>query len=153
MWRLARVTGVSMLPTYRPQDTVLLRPVGPAGPSRGDVAVLRRGAMRLVKRVVGLGGDRVEMEAGRLFVNGVPVDGRTRVPGPATWVWDVPADRCFVVGDNAAASEDSRTWDEPFVPTQDVDAVVLARLPGLRRRTTRVTRRRRPAAARRAGRS
>lgn len=148
---LARVTGISMLPTYRPQDVLVLGPVGRAGPSRGDVAVIRRGGMRVVKRVVGLAGDRVEMEAGRLFVNGVGVDGRPRAPGAGTWAWDVPSDRCFVAGDNAAASDDSRTWDDPFVPTDAVDGVVLGRLPARRRR--RITGRRRPAGVGRGGRS
>lgn len=151
MRRLARVTGVSMLPTYRPKDVLVLRPVGRGGPSHGDVAVIRCGAMRVVKRVVGLAGDRVEMEAGRLFVNGVGVDARARVPGASTWVWDVPAGRCFVAGDNAAASDDSRTWHDPFVPTDAVEAVVLGRLPALPRR--RITGRRRSAAAGRVGRS
>ena len=32
--------------------------------------------LRMVKRVVGLAGDLVELEAGRLFVNGQSVDGR-----------------------------------------------------------------------------
>lgn len=83
MKRLVRVVGESMAPTYRSSDLLLTRPVGPAGARarRGDVVVFRLDELRMIKRVVGLPGDLVELEAGRLFVNGDPVDGRPRVPG------------------------------------------------------------------------
>src|SRR5674476_1203034 len=86
MKRLVRVVGESMAPTYRSSDLLLTRPVGRAGArlQRGDVVVFRHGELRMIKRVVGLPGDLVELEAGRLFVNGEPVDGRPgcRAPTP-----------------------------------------------------------------------
>jgi signal peptidase I len=47
-----------------------------ADPGRGDVVVLISPAdgMRLVKRVVGIPGDRVEMRGHRLHVNGIPAE-------------------------------------------------------------------------------
>src|SRR5665648_1193569 len=86
MNRLVRVAGESMAPTYRSSDLLLTRPAGRAGvrARRGDVVVFRHGEVRMIKRVVGLPGDLVELEAGRLFVNGEPVDGRPRVRGAYT---------------------------------------------------------------------
>ncbi len=45
-----------------------------SGPRRGDVVILFSPAddVRLVKRVVGVSGDRIEMRNNRLFVNGEP---------------------------------------------------------------------------------
>ncbi|WP_329677611.1 signal peptidase I [Cellulomonas sp.] len=146
--RLVRVAGDSMAPTYRSSDLLLTRPAGRAGARvrRGDVVVFRRGELRMIKRVVGVPGDLVELEAGRLFVNGNPVDGRPRVRGAFTQTWRVPRSSCFMAGDNAAASDDSRVWDEPFVRLQSLDAVVTRRL-WAGRGTGRLSPRRRAAAA------
>jgi signal peptidase I len=136
-----------MAPTYRASDLLLTRAVGRAGTPvrRGDVVVLRHGGLRILKRVVGLPRDRVELEAGRLFVNGEPVDGRPRVRGAVTQEWRVPGSSCFVVGDNGAGSDDSRVWDEPFVRVESLDAVVTRRV--WRRRRGRLRSRRRAGAA------
>lgn len=130
MTRLVRVAGESMAPTCRPSDLLLTRPVGRGGVHRGDVVVFRLGTLRMIKRVVGMPGDLVELEAGRLFVNGDPADGRSRVKGAYTQTWRVPRAGCFVAGDNPAVSDDSRVWDEPFVPFESVEAVVTRRLVG-----------------------
>ncbi len=130
MYRLVRVAGESMTPTYRSSDLLLTRPVGRARVRRGDVVVFRRGELPMIKRVVGLPGDLVELEAGRLFVNGEAVDGRARVPGAYTQTWRVPAASYFIAGDNPAVSDDSRVWDKPFVPRENVAGVVMRRLRG-----------------------
>lgn len=135
MKRLVRAVGESMAPTYRSSDLLLTRPVGPAGgrARRGDVVVFRHGELRMIKRVVGLPGDLVEMEAGRLFVNSDPVDRRPRVPGAYVQTWRVPRASYFMAGDNPAVSDDSRVWDEPFVPVETLETVVSRRLVWPRR--------------------
>ncbi len=132
MLSLARVSGLSMAPTLRPADVLLTVRAGRAAPLRGDVVVVRRSGGLVVKRVVALAGDIVELEAGRLFVDGRSVDGRPRVRGALTQRWQVPPGQVFLAGDNAAASDDSRVWPDPFVPLADVEARVVARLPPLR---------------------
>lgn len=144
MYRLVRVSGESMSPTYRPSDLLLATPPGHAGVRRGDVVVFRHGGLRMIKRAVGVAGDVVELEAGRLFVNGEPVDGRPRLAGAYTQTWGVPRASLFVAGDHPAVSDDSRVWTEPFVAVEAIEAVVVPWLRG--RRHARFSARR-PAAA------
>lgn len=107
-------------------DIALTRP-RPRRVQREQIVLVARPAHpRLVKRVAGVGGDRVEMEAGRLRVNGVAVDGCDRIPGPTVVRWTVPPGRYFVVGDNSAASDDSRSWPDPFVRHDEIAGVVLS---------------------------
>lgn len=147
MKRLVRVAGNSMAPTYRSSDLLVTLPVGRAVAPvrRGDVVVFHHDGLRMIKRVVGLPGDLVELEAGRLVANGESVDGRPRVRGAFTQTWRVPGANYFMAGDNPAVSDDSRVWDEPFVPVEDLEAVVTRRL--VRPRLPRGLTPRRPAAA------
>lgn len=94
-----------------------------------------------VKRVIGLPGDRIEIDTGsnQVRVNGTPLDipnarqndggsfrvgdgifsakdeGRTMVLSSP-----VPAGKLFVLGDNRGDSCDSHQWSDPFVPRGNV---------------------------------
>lgn len=143
MTRLARVVGESMAPTYRPSDLLLTRPAGRVGApaARGDAVVFRHGGHRMIKRVVGLPGDLVALEAGRLSINGVALAGGRAVRGAFTQSWSVPAFSYFMAGDDPETSDDSRVWENPFVAFGSVEAVVVRRLPWNRRaRTLRLRR-------------
>ena len=78
-WFPVRVEGTSMLPTLRPRDLLAVRPLRPGEPRVGQLVVVRREEIEIVKRVSATGGQ-----------------------GPA-------ADEIWLTGDNAAASTDSRT--------------------------------------------
>jgi len=58
------------------------------GPQRGDVAVFELGRTTYVKRVIGLPGDRIQIEKGQLILNGKAVD---RSPASDQPIGDEPA--------------------------------------------------------------
>ncbi len=86
------------------------------------LGVVPANARDFVKRVIGLPGDVITIEDGRVFVNDVPIDEPyvvyedTKTQGP----YEVPEGKLFFLGDNRPNSSDSR-YTLGYV---DMDAVV-----------------------------
>lgn len=101
-----------------------------SSPKRGDIVVLlappgNRTDDDLIKRVVAVGGDTVELRDGHLVVNGEPVP-RERVPGPCTYMdrqdpgeWRQQACVDFV---EKLDGHVFHTHCTPYLPCQDVEA-------------------------------
>jgi signal peptidase I len=78
-------------------------------PARGDIIIFYdpvTGRL-LVKRVLGLPGDRIDVHGGYLCINGKPL---TPQPLAGQEPMTVPAGRVFVMGDNRPHSRDSRSF-------------------------------------------
>jgi signal peptidase I len=132
-----QVEQSSMVPTVLEGEYVLIDKVSPRfnDYQRGDIVVFNpphgfsQGNVPFIKRVIGLPGDTVRLENGRVFVtprggsahqlnerdylnqdiNGNPEPTLPRdVSGTSQWT--VPAGTYFVMGDNRSVSEDSRTF-------------------------------------------
>jgi signal peptidase I len=104
--RPIRVEGPSMLPTYRSGQIHLLNRLAYRfhEPQRGDVVVVMYTGEHVVllKRIVGLPGEKVDFEGGRLVVNGRMVE-EPYVRNPCDWEMppiEVGYDEVYVVGDN-----------------------------------------------------
>lgn len=101
-----RAVGPSMLPTYHEGQWLLVNRLAYrlGTPGRGDVVAIRLagGRAALVKRIVGLPGERVRIDYGTVVVDGQPLDEpyvRNRQP------WNVAEvvladDEYYVIGDN-----------------------------------------------------
>lgn len=121
-----------MHPTLDDGQLVLTRPRG-WSVDVGDIVVFTTGRRkRYVKRLAAGPGDLVELEAGRLYVNQRSYDAKPRTAGAKVQTWRVPDGHFFAVGDNMRHSDDSRVWQEPFVPLSSISGVVIRwRRPGL----------------------
>ncbi|HEX2074124.1 MAG TPA: signal peptidase I, partial [Geodermatophilus sp.] len=129
--QVMRVDSGSMAPTIEAGDLLLVdHRQGPV--HRGDVVAVENpaGGGLLVKRVVGVGGDRVGIEDGVLVVNGTPVCEPAIDPtlidgvyfGPVT----VPPGELFLLSDHRDRSIDSRTFGT--VPASELVGFVRSRL-------------------------
>jgi signal peptidase I len=119
--RLARlepvlVRGDSMRPTLRPGQRLAVGPLD-RPPRRGDLVVVRRapGGFEVVKRVVGLPGERLRLAGGRLLVDGVevaePYLAEPQLAGPGGDLELRLGDgQYLVLGDHRAASTDGRDF-------------------------------------------
>jgi signal peptidase I len=112
-----RVYGQSMQPNLHTNERLVVEKMSYRfhGPRRGDVVVLHDpsgGSELLIKRVVGLPGERVTIADGQVFIDGVALeeaylDQETQGNGRS---WLVPPLQIFVMGDNRQASRDSRSF-------------------------------------------
>lgn len=125
-----RVDGFSMRPTLQDGEFVLVNRIAywKASPQRGDIVVFRypfHPEEDYIKRVIGLPGDEVVIENGRVIVNGIPLE-EPYIAAPPRYsgVWTVPEDSLFVLGDNRNDSSDSHTWG--FVPMENLVGKAIA---------------------------
>ncbi len=107
-------------------------------PERGDVIVFRSELLDdegnekcLIKRVIGLPGDVVEIKSGYVYVNGEEIDEpyvkEQGISGEMDAV-TVPENELFVMGDNRGVSEDSRSARVGTISEDTIVGKVFVRL-------------------------
>ncbi len=118
-FQVVRVEGNSMLPTLSPGDVLLVdlrgNPRDSARPGE-EIYVLggedvQHGGEPAIKRLVGVPGDKLEVDQGTLIVNGTPARQTALVwPGVLWGGVALDADEYFFLGDNPQDSRDSREF-------------------------------------------
>lgn len=120
-----RVESISMQPTLNPGDFVAVNKLSYQLSTihRGDIIVFRfppaPDQEPYIKRVIGLPGEKIRIDNGKVFVNGALVrenyiTEKTMQGGN----WQIPEDAVFVMGDNRNNSSDSRVWG--MVPLKNI---------------------------------
>lgn len=141
-----KIPSGSMIPTLRVGDYILVlkfwyglripfvdEPVVTWNtPSRGDVVVFTRpddpatpneddSAIHIIKRVVGLPGETLEVRGAQVLINGQPLEesyARWANGGGFDGDWgpqQIPLGHIVLLGDNRDHSKDSRFWTVPFL--------------------------------------
>jgi len=112
-----RVFGQSMEPNLHTDQRLVIEKVSYKlhAPQRGDVVVLKvrpEADELLIKRIIALPGETVEIKSGQVFVDGQSLD-EPYLSQPTRGHYGpllVPPMRVFVLGDNRGASNDSRSF-------------------------------------------
>ncbi len=110
-----RIEQVSMEPNLHEGEYVIVDKVsyGLRDPQRGEIVVLKRANQPdLIKRVIGLPDETLEVRDGQVFINDAPLN-EPYIQGPINQTMppqQVEASHYFVMGDNRNNSSDSRSF-------------------------------------------
>lgn len=149
-----KIPSGSMIPTLRIGDHILVSKLSYgirlpfmtsmvyqyAEPKRGDIVVFTRpddpatpdeddSSINIIKRVIGLPGEEVEIVGTKVIVNGRPIDEPYAVwdeGGVKSWGPEkIPAGHVLLMGDNRDHSKDSRYWTNPFLDIKRIKGRAL----------------------------
>ena len=97
-------------------------------PTTGDIVVFfsEEHQKLLVKRVIGIAGDTIELKDGKVYINGnlvveAYIQGETWSASGNDQTFVVPEGKLFVMGDNRENSADSRYFKDTFVSVDSVE--------------------------------
>lgn len=135
LFRVVTVDGQSMVPTLQDGDRLILTDVTTRY-KRGEIVVISRpNDDPLVKRVIAVGGDTIDLRDGHVYLNGELLeepylDQETYdiSTGPPDFPLTVPKGKVFVMGDNRGNSLDSRFYEVGFIDVHQILGKVVVHL-------------------------
>lgn len=133
------VDGSSMEPALQNGDNLIVEKISylAGDPDRFDIIVFKQNENTCyIKRVVGLPGERIQIQNGKTYVNGKPIydafgDGDMDDGGIASKEITLGQDEYFVLGDNRDGSEDSRSEKVGPVKAEQIEGRAWFRITPL----------------------
>lgn len=122
--RVVGVDGDSMLPTLHDNDRLILTYNEDKYDPNDIVVIDRYTDAPLIKRVIAVAGDTIEIINTTVYINGQPLQEPyiqgTTLPRDFKGKLLIPPDYVFVMGDNRTDSHDSRSEDIGLVSVKDI---------------------------------
>jgi signal peptidase I len=121
----------SMEPTLQVYDRIIVDKISyqVSQPQRGEILIfyppaspfIEDNSKAYIKRLIGLPGDQIRIQAGQVFVNDIAI-AEPYIAEPADYTFKgtvtVPPNSYWVMGDNRNNSNDSHVWG--FLPRQNI---------------------------------
>ena len=128
-----RIPSGSMIPTINKGDHLIVNliPSYYRVPKRGEIVVFEQNGKNLIKRVIGIPGDVIDLQEGKVYINGNELDEiayirtfnstREYVGSSIKFPYTVPDGYYFMMGDNREGSADSRIFGA--IPQEKIRAI------------------------------
>lgn len=130
------ISGDSMEPTFSHENLIMFESLTYIleEPVRSDIVVFYgtdEYQKIFVKRIIGMPGESVVIRESRIYIDDELLDepylvksyedsGRFNFREFDGVTYEVPEGKYFMLGDNRKNSFDSRTWNDPFVPRENL---------------------------------
>ncbi|MBE6048481.1 MAG: signal peptidase I [Clostridium sp.] len=120
------IPSASMVPTLNEGDHLFVtRVYNLHNLKRGDIIVFDSDELNdvLIKRLIGLPGDKIKIVSGKVYVNGEELkEDYVKNGDNVSGEYEVPEGKYFFLGDNRAVSYDSRKWINHYIDGSDIKA-------------------------------
>ena len=122
----------SMIPTLNEGDQLFVtRVYNLDNLKRGDILVFDSDELNdvLIKRIIGLPGDKISIVNGTVYVNGEELkEDYVKNSDNLSGEFEVPEGKYFFLGDNRQISYDARRWKNPYIDGSDIRAKAQIRV-------------------------
>lgn len=124
------ISGESMLPTLKNENVCLMKKWGVSNIKRYDIVIAKTDKKHVVKRVVGMPNDTVQIKDNTVYINGKRIideyDFPTAYSGIAEHGITIKEGEYFLLGDNRNNSIDSREFG--VVKSSDITGIVITKI-------------------------
>jgi signal peptidase I len=127
------IPSESMAPTINKEDRLFVsRLHDQESIKRGDILVFysEEYQKQLIKRVIGLPGDKIDISKGTVKINGETIEEDYVKNNDLSYEgsFKVPENKYLFLGDNRSNSNDSRAWINPYIDEKDIEGKALLRV-------------------------
>lgn len=127
------IPSESMFPTIKKYDQLFtLKIYKLDNLKRGDIIVFESKELNnlLIKRLIGLPGDEISIDNGKVTINGGVMEENYVKNNDFNYIgkFKVPENKYFFLGDNRSKSMDSRYWINPYIEGENIIGKALIRV-------------------------